>query len=180
MILNLFQELKKYDIPNIIVVCFTGIFWPLVLFMWNRRVVNNIKNLEVSLSFDYEVKVKNKSLQGVIFTFLNNTGSIVYLTNARITKSTNRFKISTDCSKDIAESSYELKFSNEAGVVDKRQITIQTNEKVYTCIGIHSFDGKIKSYSSNYIRKIFKYPKYFCLNYVAMVGEKKYHVLTTF
>jgi hypothetical protein len=34
--------IKRYDIPNWFALLFTGIAWPLVLFLWNTRKIQNI------------------------------------------------------------------------------------------------------------------------------------------
>jgi len=180
MLYEFYLFLKSNDVPNILILCFTGIVWPIILFLWNRKTVNNINNFEVSISFNDQLDIRNTSYNGIVLTFLNNTGSIVYLTNARISKCTKRFMVCTDCTRDIADSSYELKFSHNYGLVDKRQITIQTNEKAYTCLGLRKFENEILLYSTPILRKIFKVPKYFCLSYIALVGDKKYKVVTVF
>jgi len=122
--------------------------------------------------------MNGKEKPAVHFSFLNNTGCIVYLTNVRILKCSKKFIIDKDASMDIAESSYELKFMDKNnGHYIHRQIILQTDETAQTSIAVEDEVNKeILSYKRSKLRQRFRRPKYFCLEYVAMVGNKRYKV----
>ena len=48
--MDMWKWMKENDLPNWVVVLFTAILWPLVLFIWHRRSVSNVPGLEVRLS----------------------------------------------------------------------------------------------------------------------------------
>lgn len=171
--------LKDNDIPNWVILFFTIILWPVVLFIWNRRIVTNIPNLEVSFS-KARARIGQNEHDALSITFLNNTGSIVYITNARILNCSKNFKVHSLASRDIASSSYELKFSNGSEYKD-RQIILQTSAEAHTVLSIDgAIDSKMLSYKRHWIRRLLRLRKYFRIQYVAMVGNKRYKVSTNY
>src|SRR4030066_833308 len=105
---DIFIFIKKYDIPNWFVLLFTGIAWPFVLFLWNRRRVQSIPNLEISLK-EGEINLYTERLSAdgtktridhihpaLWFKFSNQTGSTAYLSNMRLLKCTKVFNLSGD------------------------------------------------------------------------------------
>jgi hypothetical protein len=175
-----YSWIRSNDLPNWLVVIFTGIFWPLVLYFWTRRKVRNVPNLEVSLS-QCRMRISGKKHDGVNLNFLNNTGSVVYITNARLLKCSPRFPIPPEALRDIAEFSHELKFlDNNTKRYIKRQITLHTNEEAVTCIALRELDKELLLFKLSWIRRLLRKRKYFCLEYVAMVGNHKYKVYTAY
>lgn len=175
--MKFWELLQRYDLPN----WFAVVLWPVILFLWSRRTIPNVPNLNVSLSKG-KMKVGDQEGDALCLNFLNNTGSIVYLTNVCISKCSTRLQVDIASSRDMVRSSYELKFPNKADrVLTERQIILQTNEEVGSCLLVrnHITEG-ILSYRPNPIREIFHWPKYFCLEFMVMVGNKRYKVVATY
>ncbi len=169
--------LKLNDLPNWVAI----VLWPIVLFLWNQREVNNIPNLQVSLS-KTTMTLGGQGKDALSLNFLNNTGSVVYLTNVCILKCSKLFQVDAAASRDIAQSSHELKFSG-AGTVGftERQIILQTNETKESRLSLKSVapEGML-IYQPHWFRKIIHHPKYFLLKYIALVGGKRYRVSTIY
>jgi len=177
---------KEYDIPNWFVFIFTVFFWPLVLFLWNARKTQSIPNLEVSLS---EAKLNiwkmidskrvDTEYAALWFKFSNQTGSTVYISNARLLKCTKLLNVAKASTRDLS-AAYELNFQVDNNL-NQRQVILHTNCKTETAIALDSNPSlSIMQYKPSILRRIFRYPKYFCLEYVAMVGKKRYNVSTIY
>lgn len=178
--LDAYSWIRLNDLPNWLTIVFTGIFWPLVLFIWTRRKVRNVPNLAVSLS-QCKLTMDNKDYDGVNLKFLNNTGSIVYITNVRPLRCSSLFPVHPDASRDIADRSHELKFFDDlCQKYCRRQITLQTNEEAVTCIAISNLDKGLLLFKSSWFRILLRMRKYFHLQYVALVGNQKYRVSTAY
>ena len=172
--------MKSNDLPNWIILLFTAIFWPLLLFAWTKRKKRSIPNLQVSLD-QCTVKMNGKDYQGVSFTFLNNTGSIVYLTNVELKKCSRHFPVDPHAFRDFVRLSHELKFFDEIEKkYIKRQITLQTNQEATTCIALSSLNDAVFSFRPSCLRRLIGIRKYFRLEYVAMVGSQRCRVSTTY
>jgi hypothetical protein len=188
---DIFLFIKKYDIPNWFVLLFTGIAWPFVLFLWNRRRVQNISNLEISLTartinlwreefYADDTKTRIDDIHPALWLkFSNQTGSTVYLSNARLLKCTKLLNVARTSTRDLS-AAYELNFSLGENL-DQRQIILQTNSQAETAIALDSNPStEMLSFNPRLWRRILKCPKYFCLEYVAMVGKKRYNVSTIY
>jgi hypothetical protein len=65
--------------------------------------------------------------------------------------------------------------------LNQREIILQTNCKAETGIALDSRpSNEIFSFKPKMWRRILRYPKYFSLEYFAMVGDKRYHVSTIY
>jgi hypothetical protein len=168
--------MKDHDLPNWIVVGFSLFVWPLALRAWNRREVRFVPGLKLSL-LKTTMKMDNKDCGAVEFQFLNNTGSVVFISNARLLQCTGLFKIHPGAYKDIVESSHELKFPDGTGTYSKRQVTLQTGESVKSLIAVESpIDDRMLSYRVPWYLSLLHSPKYFRLKYAVVVGEKQQRV----
>jgi hypothetical protein len=138
--------MKDNDLPNCIVLAFTGIMWPLVIYAYSRRKISCVPHLVVSLR-ECVMNIGGNDYPAIAITFLNNTGSVVYITNARLLKCSSLFQVPVDATRDIASSSHELQFlgCNEK-TLTKRQITLQTNETTVTSIALRSVNEGLFSY----------------------------------
>ena|SRR4030066_1274829 len=179
---NAWRWLRDNDIPNWVILLFTAIIWPVVLYFWHKRKRNNIPNLEVMLkpgSISYGNKPQHYA---VTIEFTNHTGSVVYLTSPRLRCCSKLFPVPVDAHRDIAENSYHLKFIDEVGNFRLREVTLQTNnEKALTCIPVgDTLNPSFYVYTANIFRRIFRARKYFILEYTAMVGPRKYPVATIY
>lgn len=193
---GLFLFIKQHDIPNWFALLFTGIAWPLVLFIWNSRKVQNIPNFEISLSENVQIHWREEAASdggiqrietehpAIRFKFSNQTSSTVYLSNARLLKCTKLFNISNDATRDLT-GAYELNFpfDTKATILDfnRRETILHSNCKIETGISLNSKpSNEIFSFTPKVWRRLLRYPKFFCLEYVAMVGKKRYLVSTIY
>lgn len=115
------------------------------------------------------------------FTFFNNTGSKVQISNLRIADASSLLKIHPEADKNINDNSYSLKFIEEIGFFkgcySKREITIDTNAKVKTGIPLSN------EYSENDVKRLIENlknhnskpseVKYFALKYYTKIGASK-------
>ena len=169
---------NNHDIPNWFTLLFTIIIWPLALFLWNRRKVQNIPNLEVS-SVTETLTVNGTAYPALWLKYSNQTGSTVYLSNARLLKCTKLLNVAQASTRDLS-AAYELNFS-VGGNLNQRQIILHTNCQTETAIALDSNPStKMLSFKPSLWRRILSRPKYFCLEYVAMVGKKHYNVSTIY
>jgi hypothetical protein len=178
-----YSWLKLNDLPNWVVVIFTVILWPLFLFWWNRHKVNNIPNLRVSFA-EGHLEIRGKPHRGVDIVFFNNTGSVAYLNRVRIRSCSALFPVPTDVDRDIAENSHDLSFMNCRGKYADREVTLQTSQSTKTIIAVaQEMPQAFYNYAPDrpwLIPRPIRRRRYFVLEYTAMVGEKKYSVMTKY
>lgn len=109
----------------------------------------------------------------------NRTGGVVYLYRARLRERRENFPIPEAAARDLG-GWRELKFiePGTGSQVDDEWI-IQANNSAYTSIAVSKkMDSTFYSYRPRWFRSWFRCPKYFTVQYTAMVGEKKYSVET--
>jgi len=180
MIANGWDWMKANDLPNWVVFLFTAIVWPIVLFAWQKRAVNNVSGLEVRFA-PGDININGNSHAAVAIDVINHTGSVVYLTGGRIKRCSSSFSVPIDASRDIAEGSYHLAFMDGNGHFSQRERTLQTNETARTAIATTSPLGEsFYTFRAPWYRRLVRARKYFVLEYVAMVGKKRYSVRTPY
>lgn len=183
---SIIKCLRANDLPNWIIFGFTVIVWPLAVFFWNRRKVNSIPNLIISLDKSTMIITNSTNPKGISyptvqFNFKNNTGQIVYLANPRIVKCSKSFSIPVDASRGIGENTYELNFMDANSNYTLQQYILQTNTIAVTGIAVNQqMPNDFFSYNPNWIRRLFYSIKYFKIEFTAMVGDKKYRVSTLY
>ena len=181
MFIQFWNWLKDNDAPNWIVLAFSLIAWPAVIYWWSTRKRQNIPHLEV-ISRKSETGINGQIFPAVELIFANRTGRVVYLSRARLRECQKSFPIPSAAAKYISGGWRELKFqwSDPSKMVDHVCI-LQTNENVITSIAVtNQMDQDFDSYRPNWLRRRLRWPKYFLLQYTAMVGEQKYSVETVY
>jgi hypothetical protein len=172
--------IKENDLPNWFAVFFTAILWPIALIVWNRRRVNNVAHLEVQFAPGH-IQIHGKPHTAISIDFINHTGSVVYLTGARIKRCSSLFRVPIDAGRDIAEGSYPLLFMEPSGSFVHREKTLQTNEGAHSCIAASSdLPESFYTYSAPWWRRTLRLRKYFLLEYTAMVGTTRRSVRTLY
>jgi len=175
--------LRTHDVANWIILGFTGIVWPLVIYIWTKKSVNNIAGLEVVFRpGDIEIfGIKHKAIS---IEFINHTQSIVYITNASIRRNTTNFIIPSNAAKNIGDSSRHLNFETIKDnniYFNKREVTIQTNGSARTCMAVETnIDDSFYNYKPELWRRFIKKPKYFIIEYTALVGDVRFKVSTVY
>ena len=173
--------LKDHDLPNTFTFVVTIIFWPLALLWWAKRKVNNVSKLLVAFTSVPAVTM-SESFPAVAILFENQTGSVVYLNGPQIRNCSKRFTIPTEAVRDIGENAHPLSFLNRTtGVFQDHQATLQTSDKAQTVIAVtNQMPESFYRYKTPFLRRVFRRPKYFIMEYTAMVGEKRYSVSTIY
>lgn len=184
---HLYEWFKQNDLPNWIILIFTGIIWPVVLYFFAGRKRNGVPNLKVNL-MAYQMNVKGSKIPALHFKFSNRTNSKIYLTNLRIKGKYPDLIFDKSTTSDISTGFHEMLFMNteqpnEDGTFpfSLNDIILNTNEEAETAIGLDKDpDINIFSYRPSGWNRLFRIRKYFTLEYIALVGDKKVSVKTKF
>jgi hypothetical protein len=177
---NAWNWARENDIPNWIAVAFTAILWPIALLLWQRRKVNGVPGLEVHFATG-QITIAGKPFAAIDIQFTNHTGSVVYVSGARVRGCTKSFPVPVEASRDIAENSYHLKFMDGGGLFVMREVTLQTSASAKTCMPASStLSSDFFTYSSSRFTRVLRLRKYFVLEYTAMVGTTRHSVATLY
>jgi hypothetical protein len=174
------QWLKDHDAPNWFSIGFSLVIWPVFLsilaYYWSRRQVRGIPNFDVQPQPGRTV-IGDKQYDAVNLTFANFTGSIVYIRRARLRERRTNFPIAQAAVKSISGGWRELKFADEHGNFIRDQLILETGGRTVTSIAVvKTFGANFYNYRPGYLRVLFRRPKYFVIQYTAMVSDKKYSV----
>ncbi len=185
---NVYCWMKSNDLPNWLVLIFTGILWPLVSFLvafwWTRRTVTYIQGLRVSLALT-SVKIGQNQHPAVDIAFVNNTDRVVYLNQVKIKSCSALFPVPTDTSgsRDISQNVIDLTFLDPpSGMYSNQQVTLHTGKEAKVSIAISEPlpETFYSSHRLSIFRRYLRWRKYFVLEYTAMVGNRKYSVATPY
>jgi hypothetical protein len=187
-IVAIWQYLKDHDASNWFVIIFSIFVWPAILsifFFWvaNRK-RQNVPHFLVTFT-PTKIQIGPDPHDAVLLTFINQTGSIVYLSRARLTEVQKTFPIPIAASRDMARGQRELVFLNPASQIhDHYECILQTdatNGRAIASIAVkQQMDELFYSYRPAMLRRLLSCPKYFLLEYVVVVGEKKFSVATVY
>ncbi len=174
--MQIFNFLKQNDLPNWIAAAFTIIVWPLAIFLWNRRSVGSIRNLDIIISPAKGTIQTGESTPYLIIELHNKTGQVIHLTNAVINPTKN-LKANDDAEKDLATGSYTLKFSKGSGDAFARlRVTIETGSRVTTGLPLSTaYSQEEANRQINLMRSHRPFglrSKYFVMKYDALVGRE--------
>ena len=177
---DLWSWARANDIPNWLAVAFTGIAWPIALLLWQRRKGNSVPGLEVRFAAG-QITISDKPYEAVDVQFTNHTGSVAYISGARIRSCTKAFPVPVEASRDIAQGSYHLKFMDADSQFVMREVTLQTTSSAKTCMPASSgLSSEFFTHSPNWITRLFRRQKYFVLDYTAMVRTTRHAVATLY
>ena len=177
---QLWEAAHRNDLPNWFAFAFTVILWPVALIAWNRRRVNNVPGLEVRFAAG-SITIGANPHEAVDIQFINHTGSVAYVRNGRIRNCTSAFRVPLDAARDIAQNSHHLAFIDAKGQFCLREITMQTNDEAKTCIAApNRMPEDFFRYSAPWYARLVRRPKYFILEYTAMVGTTRHAVATLY
>lgn len=180
MLLHLWNWARANDLPNWAIFLFTAILWPVALFCWQRKRRNKIPGLEIKIT-PSQIVIGPKPHPAIAIDFINHTGSVVYVTNARIRKTTSRFPIPPDATRDISGGGYSLAFLAVGGLFTDRETTIQTNAEGKTCMAyVPPLEPAFYTYRPGWFSRVVRWRQYFLLEYTALVGTKRYFVATLY
>jgi len=146
--------------------------------------VHYASGLEVSIS-PGDITIHGVPYPAIDVHFINSTGSIVYITGPRVRVVSNLLQVPKEADRDIAHGAlYFAAFDDDpdqnskddASSVSKaevREFTLQTNKRRHGAIAlINTVPDDFYSYTAPLWRRLLRCPKYFRLEYTAMVGRK--------
>jgi len=178
-VIDLIEYLKANDLPGWVTAAWSLLFWPLAVWWWNDRKRSGLPGLDITPRerAAKPIKVGDKACTGVQFNFINKTQEIVYLTDVAIVDHSDRFEPATDADRTLTET-YELKFLGpDKRTYHLRQMILQTNEEAQTVLPVIIPDmTAFLKYRRSTLRALFFGPRYFALEFVAMVGQKRRRV----
>ena len=178
---EVWQWLKDNDAPNWFVIFFSLLVWPVILYWISNRKGHNVPHLDV---FPHMISagIGNQQGDAVELEFANVTGSIVYLQRVRLREKRKNFPVPEVAARDISSGwrDLSLRYLSEQ-VYHRHECILQTNERAMCCVAVEGqLDASFHNHRSRWIRRFFRCPKYYRLEYTAMVGEKKYTVSTVY
>jgi hypothetical protein len=174
---------KENDVSNWFVLVFSLIAWPITLHWYFNRSRQGVPHLNVSLRPGGQTTVEGKQFPSLDITFTNQTGQVVYLSRARL-RGRRRLQIPLT---PTTSGWYDLKFAwsktpSNQGIVPLQdfECILQTGETALTNIAARRSDDTFLSYRPWWFRRWLWWPKYFRMQYTAMVGEKQYKADTVY
>jgi hypothetical protein len=129
-----------------------------------------------------QIHIDGKSHIAVALDFTNHTNSLVYLTGLRIKPCSATFQISIDVRRDMATGTHDLSFLDaHTGAFLYPEVTLQTNETRTTAIGVaREMPEEFYRYKPSRWRRWLCIPKFFLLEYTALVSSTRYRVATVY
>jgi hypothetical protein len=181
---DLWQFGKDNDASNWFVIMFSLVVWPsalsVIVYYWSKRKIQEIPHFEISPISGQKTNIGGHTYDAVGFIFTNRTGSIVYVREVSLRENATNFPIPPAAVRSIS-GGREIKFQNQHGqLVDDERI-LNTNDRALTSIAVsRPMGSEFDTHQPGLLRRIFRRPKYFILEYTAMVGEKKYSIATVY
>lgn len=177
-IITAWNWLHANDLPNWVALIFTAILWPLALFFWQRRRVQSVPGLEVHF-VPGNISIGTVPHSAVDIRFTNHTGSVAYVSGARIKVCSSAFSVPIDAARDVGDDSYHLKFISASSTFELCEVTLQTSESAQTCMPVAAtMPTEFYTHRTSWFARRLRQRKYFILEYTAMVGTTRYAVAT--
>jgi hypothetical protein len=182
---------KDHDASNWFAIAFSLVVWPSVLwaffYYWSKRKIQEIPHFVVSPTPGQATNIGGQNYHAVGFTFANDTGSVVYIRRVRLRERQENFPIPPAAVRGLSGGWREIKFAapgtQPPALIDRERI-LHTGQIAYTSIAVsQAMNNEFFSYRPGWFRRLFRlfrYPKYFVLEYTAMVGDRKYYVATVY
>jgi hypothetical protein len=185
MISDFWEYLKDHDAPNWFVFFFSLIVWPPIVwaiaYWWTTRKRQSVPGFLVTPT-PGQITIGSKPYDAVILTFINQTGSVVYLSRAKLKAVRRNFHIPIAASRDLAFGWHELVFAlaSAPDSFNNYECVLQTdvtNGRVMAAIAVmKSPQDTFYSYRPGLLRRLFRWPRYFQIEYVVVVADKKFSV----
>jgi hypothetical protein len=181
MMLCIWNWLRANDAPNWATLVLSLFAWPAFLLWWNNHKTQGIPHFEV-LPHPSVLTMNGQEFPAVNLVFTNRTGRVVYVSRSRLRESPKNFPIPVEAGRDVSRGWRELKFAKDStGNFTEDESILQTNNRLVTTIAVKQpMDEAFYSFRPGWLRRWFRRPKYFLLQYTAMVGETKYSVETVY
>src|SRR5260221_10576080 len=130
---DIWNEAHTHDLPNWFGLTLQLRRWPLVLRCFHRRRVPSVQGLEVhfnpgsTLIGSNPVIAANPSYPAVSIHFQNHTGSVVYISGARIRNYSKNFPVTLVAAKNISTYSFPLQFNNCNKIFPLNEVKLYTH-----------------------------------------------------
>jgi hypothetical protein len=175
------------DVPNWFTLLFSLIVWPAFLYWWHTRKVQGVPFFDVVYrpgQIAIGTQLSRQQFDAIYFEFTNKTGSVAYLSRARLRENRKRFPIPIEAAKEISGGWRVLHFQQTGSAsFAESECVLQTDKSITTSMAIsRPMDTTFFSYRPSWVwlRRRFRRPKYFLLQYSVVVGEKEYSVETVY
>jgi hypothetical protein len=173
----IFDKLFDFAAPNFWSLLISIILIPTIIRIWSKRSKNGFPGIEIKFSKG-GININGNNFSSLDFEFTNNTDSIITIRNPRLIRCTKKFPINKAVSaRDITDNGFELKFSNQNNQYNLREIDMNPNQNDKTGIAltIPATDDLI-IYNPNLFRRLFRWRKYFIIEFYLIKGNKWYHI----
>jgi hypothetical protein len=176
-VIHYWTWLQNNDIPNSVTFFLVAIVWPVGLWIYSKRPVHSIPNLVIRVTAR-DGDINGTPHAGINIAFDNQTGSVVYISNPRLLGVTRHFGVYQLAAHDISDFSYQLQFWNTTTErFELRQIILQTNQHGDTWMPLAAQpDDALLAYRLPLWRRFLNWKRYFRLEFLTVVGEKRFRV----
>ena len=127
---DVWQYLKDHDASNWFVIIISIFVWPAILsiffFWWANRKRQSVPHFLVTFT-PTQIQIGPTPHDAVMLTFINQTGSVVYLSRARLTEVQKNFPVPIAASRDMARGQRELVFLNPTSR-DPRSLRVHSSD----------------------------------------------------
>lgn len=170
-----------FDIPNwlsLVIGLALTCLGSLIAYFFQRRRVRHVPGLEVWREPGHGT-IHNEPCPLLLFKFVNKTGKTVYLKNPSLRDVTPRVSLHEKTAQDTATGSCELKFRSHTRHFDIRHCIVQTDDACETAIYTNQTpDSDLVHFKAPVWRRALNRPKYFALEYFAVLEDRTYRVNT--
>jgi hypothetical protein len=179
---NLWALLKSNDLPNWVSLLVSLFIWPpiaaAIVVLWSRRTRQSVPHFLVTFT-PAQGTIGNQFGPGVVITFINRTGSVAYLSRAHLIEMPKRFPVPPAASRDVARAWRELALAIPPSFTfDRYETILQTNiqlDRAIAFIATAQAPGKeFYDHRPPIWRRWLRWPKYFTLDYVVVIGDEKF------
>jgi len=176
-----YKWLQQNDLPNWIIFGIVSIVWPIILFLWKKRKYKHISNLQISLRAD-NITINGNNRNALRITITNMTNNTLFLSTFRIKNKRSNLQIHADSTRDFNTSYYPFLFFNPTNNrFEIKDIILYTGNSVYTAIALEDpVNNSLLNFRPNILRKIFRIPKYYVVQYTVFMNDKRYFIKTRY
>jgi hypothetical protein len=187
-LVDLWKFLIDHDLPNWVSLFVSLVVWPpitaVIVLWWSRRTRQTLPHFLVTLTAG-QGTIDNHPVSGVYIKFINQTRSIAYLSRARLIEMPRNFSVSPLASRDIARAWRELSLGIPPNYAfDRYETILQTDighDRAIAFIATSQPpEDELYDYRPPRWRRLLGRPKYFRLEYVVVIGDKKYQISTVY
>lgn len=172
-ILSILEWPASHDISNTVALILTSMLLPLVLYWYDNCWATRIPGLELSIDPGRWPSGEDS----IVITFRNNTGSVVYITRPCLIPQAGTFRVHSSATRNLSDGSHKLEFENGAGQFVIKEVTIQTGGNIRTGLALDApLDLSVRQHICPWWRRLLRWPRFFRIQFIAMVGDRKHKI----